>query len=132
MEYNLELINKAIQKSDEAMLSALSNFKDKHYDACQNRLYYSIFYMVSALAYKENFITSKHSQLMGWFNKKYIYDENIFDTKIYAIYRESFSNRQKSDYDFTYTPTEEDLIISIEETKYFLNSLKEYLSKLLG
>ena len=37
-----------------------------------NQIYYAIFYMLSAVAIKGGFTTSKHKQLIGWFNKTYI------------------------------------------------------------
>ena len=94
MEYDRQtLIDNAILKAQDAILAAESNFKNGFYSTCQNRLYYAIFYVVTALAYKNNFVTSKHSQLMGWFNKKYIYDEKIFDNNLLQIYKEAFTNR---------------------------------------
>jgi len=130
MEFNLEdLIKIAIKKSDEAYDSAEFNFVNKHFDTCQNRLYYSIFYIVSALAYKENFITSKHAQLLGWFNKKFIHENKVFDVKLFAIYKEAFSNRQKSDYDFMYEPNDMDIYAMLSDVKFFLNVVKNYLVK---
>lgn len=128
MEYDKQmLIDNAIIKSHDAILSAKSNFENGFYSTCQNRLYYAIFYIVTALAYKNNFVTSKHSQLMGWFNKKYIYEKKIFDNKLLQIYKEAFTNRQKSDYDFTYNVTREDLTLSIKETAEFVNIIEDYL-----
>ncbi len=43
-----------------------------------NRIYYGIFYAVTALAIKYSFETSKHGQLIGWFNKEFI-ATNIVD-----------------------------------------------------
>ena len=37
-----------------------------------NRIYYGIFYIVSALAIKNRFSTANHSQLIGWFNTNYV------------------------------------------------------------
>jgi len=130
MEYSLqEIISNLIQKSKEALSSAEFNFINGHYETCQNRLYYAIFYIVSALAYKDNFITSKHAQLIGWFNKKYIYEDKIFDSRMFAIYKEAFTNRQKSDYDFTYKPDKDEIIASIKDTKLFINKVKSYLTE---
>ena len=128
MEHNIQiLIDNLILKSKGALNSAEFNFINEHYETCQNRLYYAIFYIVSALAYKDNFITSKHAQLMGWFNKKYIYDNKIFDSKMFAIYKEAFINRQKFDYDFTYIPDKDEIFAMIEDTKLFVNTIKKYL-----
>ncbi len=63
-----------------------------------NRIYYGIYYMLSALALKEKFSTSKHIQLIGWFNKKYV-KEDLVDKKYGKIIRKTFEKRSKSDYD---------------------------------
>ena len=129
MEFSEDIIKKLIRKSDDAFCSAVFNFKNEHFETCQNRLYYAIFYIVSSLAYKEKFTTSKHSQLMGWFNKKYIYEDKIFEEKMFAIYKEAFTNRQKSDYDFTYLPDKDEIFSMIEDVKNFINEIKCYMSK---
>ena len=49
MEYSIEeTINNVINKSNEAILSAISSYQNEHYETCQNRLYYAIFYIVTA------------------------------------------------------------------------------------
>lgn len=63
-----------------------------------NRIYYGIFYSVTALAIKYQFETSKHSQLIGWFNKEFIATERI-DKKYGKILRNAYQNRTKGDYD---------------------------------
>jgi uncharacterized protein (UPF0332 family) len=37
-----------------------------------NRIYYGMFYALGALALKHRFETSKHAQLIGWFNKNFV------------------------------------------------------------
>jgi uncharacterized protein (UPF0332 family) len=37
-----------------------------------NRIYYGMFYSVTALAIKHKFETSKHNQLIGWFNREFV------------------------------------------------------------
>ena len=64
------LIKNCIIKADKALESALILINNRDIDAAFNRIYYSIFYSVLARGYKNNFISSKHRQLMGWFNKK--------------------------------------------------------------
>lgn len=66
-------------------------------------------------------------KLMSWFNKKYIYTEKIFDNNLFKIYKETFANRQKSDYDFTYKVSKEDLSLSIKDVEYFVSVIKNYL-----
>ena len=67
------LVSRALEKSDEAMQTAKLNLDNDLLSSAQNRIYYGIFYAVNALAYKYEFITSKHGQLLSWFNKKFIH-----------------------------------------------------------
>jgi len=82
-------IEKYLGKAESALDDAEFNMKHNRYSTTSNRIYYSIFYSVIALGYTENFITSKHKQLMGWFNKKFIFEEKIFDEELTKIYKEA-------------------------------------------
>jgi uncharacterized protein (UPF0332 family) len=82
-----------LEKAKSALDDAEFNTENNRYNTALNRIYYSIFYSVMSLGYLDNFITSKHKQLMGWFNKKYIYEEKIFDENLSKIFKEAYENR---------------------------------------
>ncbi|MDY0335920.1 MAG: HEPN domain-containing protein [Bacteroidales bacterium] len=63
-----------------------------------NRIYYGLYYAVTALALKNHYETSKHRQLIGWFNKEFVSTEQI-DKKFGKILRNAYQNRTKGDYD---------------------------------
>lgn len=63
-----------------------------------NRIYYGLYYAVTALAIKEEFETSKHAQLIGWFNKEFV-ATGLIDKKYGKILRNAYQNRTKGDYD---------------------------------
>ena len=63
-----------------------------------NRIYYGMYYALTALALKNKFETSKHGQLIGWFNKEYISSKKV-DAKYGKILRNAYQNRTKGDYD---------------------------------
>ena len=92
-EHSEILIKNCLLKSQEALNDARFNYENDRFAVSLNRIYYSIFYSVMALGYKDNFITSKHKQLMGWFNKKYIHDEKAFDERLMMIYQKSYNKR---------------------------------------
>jgi hypothetical protein len=92
------LIKYRMERSKETIKEARIAIDNKFLYMAQNRIYYAIFYIVSALALKNNFSTSKHSQLMGWFNNNFV-NTGIVQEELGEIYRVSFRNRQKSDYD---------------------------------
>jgi len=86
-------IEQAKETSDEAKLM----LENKMLRGATNRIYYAMFYMLLALSLKYKFNTSKHGQLIGWFNKNFI-KTDIFDKKYGRILREAFDFRQQGDY----------------------------------
>lgn len=63
-----------------------------------NRIYYGMYYALTALAIKFKFETSKHSQLMGWFNQEFISKGKV-EPRFGKILRNAFQYRTKGDYD---------------------------------
>ena len=130
MQHNEELIIWALEKADLAIKAAKDNIELKNFDASQNRIYYAIFYAVNALAYKYNYTTSKHNQLMGWFNKKFVYEDKTFDEYMLEIYKRAFLSRQKSDYEILFFTSQEDLEITLKEAVFFVSKIKEFLNNM--
>lgn len=86
--------------------------------AAVNRTYYSKFYALMALGLKQEFETSKHAQLIGWFNKKFIHEE-LIDPKFNKIITKAFNRRTKWDYD-SYIEFDRDTVLEMyEEMKEF-------------
>lgn len=125
MLHKEDLIKIAIEKSNQAIKSAKDNFENNNLETAQNRIYYALFYIVTALAYKNDFITSKHSQLKGWFNKKFIYEDKVFEPEMIEIYNELYQFRQKSDYDLGYTPDLETVKESLADVIEFVKTVKK-------
>ncbi len=91
-----------------------------------NRIYYGIFYSVSALALKHQFTTSKHQQLIGWFNKNYIKEKKV-DVKFGEILRRSFEKRSKSDYDDWVEFKSDEVDKLFNDMKIFINKMQELI-----
>ena len=72
-EDKIILINHRINKSHLTIDDAKFSIENNKISIALNRIYYAIFYIVSALSLIYDFSTSKHKQLLGWFNKNFIY-----------------------------------------------------------
>ena len=74
-----ELIKHYIEKTQSTIEDIKFFIENEKLLVAINRIYYGIFYMLSALAIKHQMSTSKHTQLIGWFNKNFIksYDFSI-------------------------------------------------------
>lgn len=123
MAYNKEdLIKYRIERSQETIIEAQKAIKEGHYFLAANRIYYAMFYVVSALAIKEGFITSKHHQLLGWFNKNYV-KNGIINKDFGKIYRDSFEKRMEGDYDDFVTFTSDEINQSFSRMKSFIEEI---------
>jgi len=93
-----------------------------------NRIYYGMYYALTALALRNSFETSKHGQLIGWFNKEYISSKKV-DSKFGKILRNAYQNRTKGDYDafVSFTRIEVDSMLS--EMSCFIEEIKRLLDK---
>jgi uncharacterized protein (UPF0332 family) len=82
-----------------------------------------MFYALSALALKDSFETSKHLQMIGWFNKNYVLTNKTNEIHGKAL-RRAFQNRTKGDYDVFVTFEAEEITTMITEMESFINEIK--------
>lgn len=124
MQDNEILVNNWLVKAEEALISTEKTIEIDELYAAQNRLYYAVFYAISALAQKNGFTTSKHSQLKGWFNREFI-KTNKIEQKWGKLYFKLFEARQKSDYAFIFKPNKENLISDLEKATEFIELIRK-------
>jgi uncharacterized protein (UPF0332 family) len=125
-EEKKSLIIYRLRQADEAADSAellLANYKTA---AAINRIYYAVFYCVMALALKPGFNTSKHLQLIGWFNKTYI-RTGLIDQEFGRILKDCYEYRKKADYDSFVEFERIDVNLLLNEMKKFLSNIKNYI-----
>lgn len=96
--------------------------------AAINRIYYSMFYSLLALGLKYKFETSKHSQLIGWFNQKFVY-EGLFDAKYGKIINKAFNRRTKGDYDLFAEFDLETVTEMYMEMKDFNHAIAQFINQ---
>ncbi|OGU14258.1 MAG: hypothetical protein A2X61_16730 [Ignavibacteria bacterium GWB2_35_12] len=127
MKYNTtDLINYRIARAKETIEEAKSAILENHFHLAGNRIYYAIFYYVSALSLKNNYSTSKHKQLLGWFNKNYIHTGKI-DIEFGRTYYKAYQNRQTGDYDDMVYFEKEDVIKHFNDMLLFTSEIDKLL-----
>jgi uncharacterized protein (UPF0332 family) len=125
MEYSKEeYIKYRIGRSKETIKEAKLMMENNKLFAAQNRIYYAIFYIVSALAYKDGFSTSKHHQLLGWFNKNYIKTGKL-PQEIGEIYKNQLIFRAESDYDDFIKLKIEDVKANFDNMNIFITTIEK-------
>ncbi|PRZ00656.1 HEPN domain-containing protein [Marinilabilia salmonicolor] len=72
------------------------------------------------------FETSKHAQLIGWFNKNFIHPEKI-EPEYGKMINKAFNRRTKGDYD-VYVDFDKDVVSEMfDEMKSFIARIKKHL-----
>lgn len=127
MEYDKHtIITNWLFKSDEAVKETLDNLELNNLASAQNRIYYALFYSVMALGYYKDFTTSKHTELIGWFNREFI-KTGIFSKEMGKTYNDAYEFRSKSDYTITYKPQKENILKLLKDSTTFIETIKAYI-----
>ena len=93
-----ELISFRMEKSNEAFTDAQNTYKTASYNLVVNRLYYAVFYMVSAVLLKFQISGKTHKGIKTVFQEKFV-KTGIISKKTSKIYDELFKMRNDGDYE---------------------------------
>lgn len=127
--YEMEnLIALRLKQAEEIISDVQLLIDNNRLRSAVNRIYYGMFYSLLALGLANQFETSKHAQLIGWFNKNFI-NEGLIEPKYGKIINKAFNRRTKGDYDI-YAEFEKDIVIEMfYEMQDFISKIKIYLRK---
>jgi len=121
-----ELIKFRIEQARETISDAEILIQFKKFRSAVNRIYYGMFYCLLALGIKHQFESSKHQQLIGWFNKNFIHTGKI-DEKYGLMLRDAFKDRQKGDYEVYVQFTKEEVDEMFADLKLFVIEIENHL-----
>jgi len=114
-----------IEKSNEVFEDAVLLARNGRWNSSVNRLYYSVYYLASALLYKNNIHAKTHNGVKTQMFLSYV-KTNIINRKYGLLYSHLFDWRQETDYadfvDFD-RETVEPLIMEVQELRKVLNKL---------
>lgn len=125
---NDNIINLNITRAFTTLDDAKFLIDNNKFYIAVNRIYYAAFYMISAFAIKDGFETSKHIQLIAWFNKNYIATGKISIINGKSIMR-LFELRNKADYDIYASFSKEETEDLFDACKNLLAELKYVIDK---
>ncbi len=127
-KHRSELVNYRLEQAHKTLEDVEFLLHNKRFSLAINRIYYGIFYLLSALAIKHQFETSKHQQLIGWFNKDCV-KTGLFDSDIAAIVHKAFIKRSKSDYAVYAEFSEEETNALFAEMQLFFVEIEKLILK---
>jgi uncharacterized protein (UPF0332 family) len=122
-----ELIRYRLEEAKETIADVQLLIENDRLRAAVNRIYYGMFYSLLALGLAYKFETSKHQQLLGWFNKNFIH-EGLIDSKFGKIINKASNRRTQGDYE-SYVEFDKEVIFEMfGEMKEFISEIERFLS----
>lgn len=122
-----ELISYRLEEAKETIADVQLLIDNDRLRAAVNRIYYGMFYSLLALGLAYQFETSKHQQLLGWFNKNFIHEE-LIDQKFGKIINKASNRRTQGDYE-SYVEFDKEVILEMfGEMKEFIIKIERFLS----
>jgi uncharacterized protein (UPF0332 family) len=122
-----ELINYRIEQAKESISEVEILIEKNLLTLAINRIYYGMFYMLLALALKKGFKTSKHNQLIGWFNKEFVKTGKI-NQKLGKIINKGFEDRTDGDYGIFIQFEKVEVLMKFEDMKKFISELEIFIN----
>lgn len=120
------LIQYRLDESKETIQDVQLLLENDRLRAAVNRIYYGMFYSLLALGLAYEYETSKHQQLIGWFNRNFIH-KGLIDSRYGKIINKASNRRTKGDYD-SFVEFEKDIILEMfEEMKDFIFEIERFL-----
>ena len=126
-EDRIALINYRVSQAQETIDDVDLLINNQRWRSAVNRIYYGMFYYLLALGLKYEYETSKHAQLIGWFNKNFIAEQKL-DIKYGKIINKAFNRRTKGDYDSFVEFEEETVLEMYKELKDFISEIQHFLN----
>ena len=121
-----QLITHYVEKTEKTIEDVEFFIENEKFSVAVNQIYYGTFYILSALAIKYQFSSSKHAQLIGWFNKNFV-KENKVERKYAQYIQEAFEKRMKGDYEVLVSFSESDVKDLFKKIKETICEIKKLL-----
>ena len=96
-ERRAEMVRYWWSKAEESLTSAQRELEAQSHSFAVNRLYYAMFYAVSAVVLKRKLSFKKHSGVRATFHREFI-KTGLLDVKWGKLYDQLFEDRQEGDY----------------------------------
>lgn len=120
------LIEYRLSQAEQTILEVEKLIEIDLLNVAVNRIYYGMFYCLNALAIQDEFQSSKHLQLIGWFNQTYI-KTGMIDVKYGRILRDAYKNRSDGDYAPFIVFGKEDVVSMVDGLKDFVETVSCFI-----
>jgi uncharacterized protein (UPF0332 family) len=128
-ERKMDLVQLRLKQAHEAIDDVEFLIQNERLTLAINRIYYGMFYSLLALAILFDFKTSKHAQLIGWFNKEFIKNQKI-ELRFSKIIQSAFHAQSDGDYGVLTEFSKEETLIRLDEMKDFIDKIDLFIKNI--
>jgi uncharacterized protein (UPF0332 family) len=115
-----------IEQAEKCISDSEYCLADERFARASNRVYYGMFYVMLALGLLQDFKSSKHQQMIGWFNKNFVHT-GIFPKHFTRLVKDAFDARIESDYVILEPIAIADIEARLADMKLFISTIKAWL-----
>lgn len=123
-----DLIKYWMEKADESLQSARSEYQKERLSFAMNRIYYSAFYALTALFKSKDKVFRKHKGLRSALHRELI-RQGTLDKSWGKFFDEVFESRQRGDYIPMVRFENEQVEYLLEQANIFLAEIKNLLNR---
>ena len=123
-----DLAKYRFQLAIEDLESAKDNFQNGHLRTANNRAYYSIYHLITAILALDGTAFKRHKDTLAYFNKEYVKTE-IFPREPGRRISKAQEVRHASDYDEFYIASKEETERQIESAELLAKAIMDYLDR---
>jgi len=127
-QYDWILVNYRREKARKAMEAARVLLETENIEASVNRIYYALFYEVTALLLTVGLKSSKHSGIQFLFMQHFVKTGKV-DKELSYFYHKMFEYREKADYQDLVQFTKEEVSTWFKNAENFIDLLERMFSK---
>lgn len=127
IEEKKAVINYRIEKAYKTFDEARAVAKLGYWNLTGNRLYYSVYHMVSALMLDKGFTVRTHAGMIHLLGEKFILT-GLLDRTYGRFVSRLYELRQSGDYDDLFDATEEEVRPYFEKAKSLLEDLRKLIT----
>ena len=121
-------LNVIMVKSKDTLKISRLLYEQGYYSDSISKVYYAVFHSLQAILLTIGLSFSKHSGIIGAFNKEFIY-KDIFPKDFHKIIERLFKDRQIGDYEYEENLNADDASQDIRDAENIIISIERYLTE---
>lgn len=127
-EYYDELVKVRLERAEELKDEAVDLLERESYKSANNRAFYAIEKALKALLASIQTDAETHNGVVKLFNYRFIHQgDGTFTVDDYKKIARADQIRNASDYDDFYIASKEETKLQVEDAKYIVNKIKNFL-----